>query len=601
MATNRRRAYTLAGLGAQAAGFRSIGYGLRAYGMLGSGGGGAAAGDAASTGLTSLGLSATGVGVALAGLIVTAKLVEVGFNAVAKTASDVVGAIAQIGGARGLQGMIVESATSERMAADIAANSADRAEAKDVLSVLKNISNNTEFSKEDIGTMARSFLGKRGSFGEFKELGDFTANLASVGTLTPQQAGAIVGQLRVQFPEMSMEDTKEAAMSLWSGGKKGAVELKDTESITQVLGFARAVSRDLLAGLNLEMGMTQLAQRFTGGQSSAQAVTGVRRVQEQMLLPSSEHKAAQMRGFFGQDYLAHDEMGRAVLRDAPRDMAKLAYGAFSGQKSLEGVFETRGLKAIRGWVEGDVAQKFAGKSEKERVDILEETFRKMEESGSHLEEFNGALHVVQDTAEYQLKHSFNELANELEDAFLPIVKNDLVPAIKNLSQYLISHKEDFGEVLKSMIVGSKDVVAALRPLATIVIDVAKVFAKIFQIFGWLVGVSIPAKDLEKLMNLDFSKINAQNQKAVDNMFMFNVVEDAKQHPWNAVETNDKDKTYKNLPGQSPSPGGAATTDMARVLEGVRKNIEESNRHLNDINRKTIPARPQPPSASPHGK
>jgi len=432
------------GFAAQAAGFNKPGYLLRM--------------SSAGIGAGTSGTAMLGASAALGGIAIASKLVEIGLESLASvvksTAGAFVGAITEIGGARNLQEMIVESATNERMAASIAAHSATPVSTAEISTLLKSIS--SEFNQQELGKMIISFLSKRGDIGEAKELAPFMANLASVmsigGQGDPALAGRILGQLRVQFPELSVAQTKKMTANLWAQGKSGAVNLENTESISKALGFARAVSPNVLKGANLEMGMVQAAQRYTGGQSAAQAVTGVKRIQEQLLNPGNDVKAEKMKAFFGQDYLAHDEEGRVVFRNAANTMAKLAIGAFEGDPRMRGMLESRGMQAVHGFVEGELSAQFKGKSESEKLSITEEYFRKMQESGDSLGELDKAISTVKETAEYQLKEAFNDLTKEMADELLPIIKNDLIPAVKLFTKMMIANKDKVGTALEDFVV-----------------------------------------------------------------------------------------------------------------------------------------------------
>jgi hypothetical protein len=552
-----------------------------------------------------LGAAMTGVGAGLVALLVTVKLVSAAFDAVGKTAMEFVGAIAQIGGAKGLQSMIVESATSERLSANIAANAADKVSQKTVEDVLQKISSSSEFTKEEASTMARSFLGKRGSFSEFEQLQDFIPNLASVATLSPEQAGSVVGQLRVQFPELSIDKTKEAAMSLWSAGKAGAVELKDTQSITQALGFARAVSPNVLAGLNLEMGMVQLAQRYTGGQSAAEAVTGVRRLQEQLLSDPTSRKGRAIQSILGADYLTHDESGRAVLRNAPESMARVALGAFEDKPGYSQAFEARSMKAIRGFVAGDVADQFVGKSEQEKVDILTNVFRKMEETGSHLEEFNGALTVVKDTAEYQLKQAFNQLANELESEIIKVLPQ-LTAAAKGFVHWMVENKDLMGAAMKDFISAIIKAGEILPALGTIILYVVQVMAQAMKVLADINDITFGDSKMfdrsviDSVLNYDPAeekkKADAQAQAILTGVKVGNVAVTTLHRP----EAAEGPSTYQNLPGAHKDAHPTSDAQHAKDLIAQMDKYWSANspiaKKLDTVIQNTQ-VRPQPPSTT----
>src|ERR1019366_9155728 len=150
------------------------------------------------------------------------------------------------------------------------------------LNLINNLAKNSEHKPEEIAAGIRAYEGKTGS-ANFGGMGAFAANLSSVAGMSMSEVGTMLGGLKAQFG-MSNEGTQKAALSLWHQGKAGTVELKDTQSISEALGFSRSAGKgDVLHGIGLEMGAVQLAQKGLGGTNANEAVTGVRRLEEYML------------------------------------------------------------------------------------------------------------------------------------------------------------------------------------------------------------------------------------------------------------------------------------------------------------------------------
>jgi hypothetical protein len=400
---------------AQTAGFYRTGHLLRAAGELGVG--------------TEMSL---GGAAAFGGLAVAGVLVEKAFAGVAGAAThlatSLIGAVSQIGGARNLQETIVEGVSTERLAAQIAANVTDNVSTKEVLNLINKTSANGEFTPGQIGAGFSAFKARTGTFGPLKELAPFMANLASVSGLTAEESGGILGQIMTQFPGLKSNEVKQVAMNMWGLGRSGAVELRNAQDITQALGFAGKSGMGVTKGINFEMGMVQLAQRFTGGQSADQAVTGVRRLQEELLLSPGSSKYGGLQGILGGNFLTHDKSGQLVFSDEIKTMSKLALSSYEGKLPSK-LIEERGQKALMGITSSLSSQFTPGMSEADKQKIIEDTFTKMADGSMAIDEFDGKLKDISETTEYQAKKAFNNLAIELETEVMPVFKDKVMPAV----------------------------------------------------------------------------------------------------------------------------------------------------------------------------
>lgn len=440
-----RRGFGLTGAGhiAQVSGFYRTGHLLRAGNQLGIG----ANAEGASGSIAELGVAAAGVAVALGAVVVAAKLIEVGFGAISKSATELVGAIAQIGGARGLQGMLVEAAESEAMASRIAANLATGVTTKMVLDVVQGISKNTEWNPGQAGDIFRGFASKRGGmigFEEFKEMGPFIADLASVmkDFMKPGDVGQLIGQIRVATADLSTQETMQITKNLWGLGRAGVLELSQSGSVMQALQFARNIDPSLTKGMNLEFGMMQLAQGSIGGETGAKAATYVRRLQEQLLEPVNLKRNAAIQRFLGPDAFRVNDMGEKVFTDFPKALAQLAVAELSG-KLPQGILEGRsriGLRDIGVGLEREGVIK-EGMTKGQREEAAEIYFRKIENTTMSLEEFKKATDEVKEALSYQLSKAFNEMSIELEIALLPVLK-EMVPVVDAFSKTITAKKDD---------------------------------------------------------------------------------------------------------------------------------------------------------------
>lgn len=623
------RAGSSFGLGSQVRGGKGgfslggIGIGVTGAGestALAASAGGA---EVALTGLTAVLPEAA---LALGGLVIASKAVELGFNAVSSTAQSVLGAITQIGGARNLQEMLVEGASSERIAASIAINSTDKMSTRQVLEFMKNLSGETEFAPGEIGGMMRGFVSKTGSAREAMELGQFTTDLATVekGRMTPEQAGALMGQLRVQFPDFTIDQTKQAARNLFGLGRAGAVELADAQDITQALGFARKIAPgNALKGLNFEMGLVQMAQRFTGGQSADQAVTGIRRLQEEILGSPGSKKFWELQNIMGPNFLTHTDTGELVFKNAPHSLAQLAIASMEG-KVPSRVIEERGQKALMGITSGIGLT--PGMTEAQKVKVLEDTFKKLEDAGMTIDEFDGAVKQAKDTVDYKFHQAFNKISVELEGVFLPVLE-ELEPVLKDLATKIVEHKTEIGDAFRSFVTGMimvaeiiPDVVDGLKGLIKWVLSfipnagekITSIKEGISNLEGGIANVS-PGGKLDFLPESVKQDIITENKRVIEeqkkDLKLWESIKKMQDKDW---EQSQKDAAAKadELLGRKPgasdswddkgSKSSAGQGDPGGHLQTIKTEAEKQTSLLKSINNKMGTTVVVAPGRSPDG-
>lgn len=395
------------------------------------------------------GLMSEGINPGLIALNVGAGLLKTAFSelydATKQTVSAFIGAVAEIGGARGLQQMLVESSNTERTAANLANNSLSGWTTKESMAMINRLSGNSEFNPNEIGQMARGFVGKTGDLAGFNRLGSFATDIASVSGMGADETGRFLGQIKTEFPGLDDAKLKQAAMNMWGLGRSGSVELKDAADISRALGFAtKAGNGDITKGLNFEMGITQLAQKFTGGLSSAQAVTSVKSVQEQLL----QNKSGKFSGVFGDYITTNKQTGEAEFKDAAHLMAKAALLAF--EHPDRSPFDKRSNAALYG-IASAGQKEFTG-DPKHDIAVLEKLMKGFENGEVTINEFTGAVERVKDTVDYQLKKAFNDVSTSLQGTMLN--------AVKTFSSVLIDNKDALISSIKAII----DMFTALIPV-----------------------------------------------------------------------------------------------------------------------------------------
>lgn len=483
---------------------RGSGSAMRMFSSFGGGeGGGAGAAEVGGLAEASAaaGPAIAGVVVALGALEVGVKALEIGFKGLMSVTNDVIGAVTKLGGARGLEGMLVEAGQSESMAARIAANVSDAFTKSQVLNTIQKLSSSSEFTPEEVGELARGFIAKTGKFGDFEKMGSFVTDMASLmkDFMSTQQVGMLAGQVRALTSNLPVEDTMQIIRNLWGIGRSGAVELGQAGTASQVLSFAKLIDPNIMKGMNLEFGMIQQAQVFKGSETAAQAVTSVRRLQEQLLDPANLKRQQGLQSFLG-SYLTTDAQGQRVFSDFPAALSKLVLAEFEG-KLPQGLIENRsrlGLMALSQGIgrEGII---HTGMTEKQKLDAIELFYRKIENSTISVDEYNRATQEVKNTIEYQLKQTFNSMSTQLEISMLPALKQ-MVPVVKIFADELTQNKDNISEWAIDVVAWMKalgEAIPKLLPVfGTLVTAVAEIAEKIVK-FGILIPQN--AADLADLV------------------------------------------------------------------------------------------------------
>ena len=553
---------SISGLGhlAQAAGFYRTGHIIRGIGA------GISVGSEMGAG------TMIAAGAALGGIVIAAKLVEVAFGAVKDTAMSFVSAISQIGGARNLQEMIVEGASTERKAAQIAANAADKISTKEVLNIVNNLSKNSEFKPEDVAGGMRAFVGKTGEAGLFGQIGSFATELSTVSGMSMQETGGLLGQLRAQF-NLGPDQIKQAAASLWMQGRAGTVELKDAQSISQALGFSRMAGKgDIMKGMSSEMGAVQLAQKGLGGTSADEAVTAIRRFQEDL---TSKNAWKIQNQIGGGPMTGTDASGNRVFTNFQETLARSAL-TYLKKGTINGM-EERAMRVPRGIAEfAAQTEEFKGaKSDKDKLKVIEDVIEKYSEQKVVLDELDGAFKDIKETVDYQLKQSFNQLSIELESLLLPVLKV-LVPMIKQFADAITDNKPQIEAALKSLLDGVID----LTP------KVVLLMIALGQLISWILSFVPSVEDQEKALETHIAQLKEgidkdkfvdpndpakkemeDEQKQLDRLKMIERMQKQAKEMFNPpVRTDDHPTPPLDMHDKLDQPGGGGRFDAKHQIE-----------------------------------
>ena len=387
--------------------------------------------------------------VALAGVAVAAKLVEAGFQAIQYTATELLGAVAKIGGAKGLQEMFVESVSNDKLI-NQARNSVDDSEAlskRQMNDIANRISENASagaFSKSDIlkgykeiGTLT----GQQGSISE-STMG-FLGKYALVGNMDYAKSAGIFGKIKASNPNMTDEDIQNSMLAAHAVGKKGSFspdEIPDANKLMQLQGK--------LAGND---GAAKLATLFTIG-TLTKTATGsldISGTQTNSWLKGA-YKAAE----HGDKTFKFNQAGQltnindAMIAMVNNPMDHISKYARAG-KGLDFITNLRQGVSLRAGVSADDTSKEASEA---RAKVI----REFEKLGMTQEQFEEEVQRSI-TPQEQMQAAFHKMTNGLEEEFLPVMKL-MVPVVQSFAAMMLNKKDELGNWFISMVGWIQEVV-----------------------------------------------------------------------------------------------------------------------------------------------
>ena len=209
--------------GAFFAGQSNMGRGLRVGAELAEG----------TEGIAAMAAVALPAAIALGGLMVATKLVEVGFGALQKTSMELVGAIAEIGGAKGIQQMFVESVSNEKLArqAAFAVAPGQRLSSNELMSRSGALAEDIQagaFSREDYLKAYKKIGIETGTqAGVSHDMMSFLGRLALVGGTDLSETSSVYSKIVKQNRNLSPNEIKAMLITGHAIGQTGSFNIEE--------------------------------------------------------------------------------------------------------------------------------------------------------------------------------------------------------------------------------------------------------------------------------------------------------------------------------------------------------------------------------------
>lgn len=377
---------------------------------------------------------------------IAGKAVELGFQAVSKSAMELVGAIAQLGGAKGLQEMMIESVTIEKdiTRARFAVGPEERSTSKELHDLIYSLSERAELgafssaewiqSIEKIGAMAsvqtsisRQTLELLGKFG-----------LISGAGVVP--FANVYGTLKAQNPQMSEEQLRGLMLSGFKIGQETTFELSEMPTALKAI---------------------RQAYKLSGGPGEPTA----QNIRESLVLGSlvSPYAGGLIKG--GTEYQSFIQQGRLATQNQQTN--KLLFDK-AGQLTnlpevLDWVMSTNTMNLPKNMMAREsgnfitnlrhAASQRAGVADEdfsqEATSKRREAIKSLVDLTTSEEELNKMVEESL-TPQEQFRAALNKVSNNLEATLLPVLKQ-MEPVIQNFADTIVANKDKIGSFFLDLV------------------------------------------------------------------------------------------------------------------------------------------------------
>lgn len=565
---------------AQSLGFYRTGHLLRAFQQMGvgtqitRGGGGSvggavlggaeegiaggAAGLGAEAGIAGAGVALApetlGLSLAIAAVIAGGKLVEMAFTGVVSAAKDLassfLGAVAQIGGAKGLQEMTVEAAELQRRTgiARLTVAPGERMTGDEIDNLAGQLS-----TQADLGGFGRdkwvaainemgTVTGKQKSFD--KQSWEFIGRMANIGGVDPSEVAKVYGTLSYANPTLGNNDVQQLLLSGIGIGRELTFNVGELPQAGRVLQSGFKIGGDRQKALRTSMALAGLMKPFAPSGTLSEAGT-----MEEALL-----RELTRAGVAGEGPVQVNRTGQIMNINKSLGWA-LSTPLSQLPKGLQARESGEALTALK--------QKF-GITDK---DTPQQIQKKIDDALAHFDGLALSMEQFKSEADgatgasQKIKARFNELTNDMEGRLLKLLESDAFQkAFNNIIDFLTANAPTLEAALEDMI-GAFN---ALAPL------VWKFTEAIFDLLSLLTH--------NEVFEIMFPELTKQVRDLADSFASAKNQHELREHFANAVYPADF---------IGPLPPGARkaepeTVSVPIVKREAEQKLDTSNTHLEHI-------------------
>jgi hypothetical protein len=432
---------------------------------------GAASGAAGLAAMGEAGIFIAGVLIALAPLIVTAKLVEIGFESVSAQAkllaTSFIGAIAQIGGAKNLQETLVHAAESEKVTKTLrmAVLPEERASEKELGDMTAKLAANPKLGAFDSNEWKKAIdilgvgTGEQKSFLKDPSTLEFIGNMAHLRNMPLDQMANLYGEIKQQNPTFSHGDVQQTLLRGTALGRKTSFDITDIPQAKTLMTQSVRLSGDRGENIQQLLGIGAILKPYAEGGMLGAGI-------ETQAILGQAYKSHRQGNDFGFKY---DKAGRVTNLRQGLAFSVAHHNDLGAPKTEDEIKANKALmhlSAAAGVTEKDTTQQ-----QYDKVMKLLEANDGLTMSMKQLSDESTETISTQD----RLKAEFNKITDQMGTALLPVLK-ELVPYVETFGKTLIENKELITEAIKLMI-------SAMIELVPITIMVGGAIARLGIVFG----------------------------------------------------------------------------------------------------------------------
>lgn len=415
------------------------------------------------------------VTVGLIGFKGALSLLEAGFSVIAKSATELAGAIAQLGGARGLQQMLTESVTNQGLANQtrFAVTGDQRLSNKELMDLTAKLSEDTS-----AGAYSRSEW-----LSSIKQIGIITGNqksldqetltiLGQVATVTGSDLlsqAKLFGSIQAAHPTLGNQGTTNAILAGMAIGQTGSFNIAEIPEAGKLMQLtSRLGGMEEIDKLKTLFSIGTIMKPVTGDLETSGVQ--LRALMEQARKSHSSVFHFNDAGEITNINEAMNQLANTRQQDINPALLQGRSGSFIGGY--------RHAVSMKAGVEDD---DFSPRAKEERNKVIEQ----FEKLGMSTEELN-RMYEESLTPQQRFMASFNRIADNLEVEFLQSLQ-DAEPAIEQFASMIIGQSGTIGGVFDELIIDFANVVAIMPNIIDIISDFGSIIGTFVKVFETLHG------------------------------------------------------------------------------------------------------------------
>ena len=368
-------------------------------------------------------------------------IAAVGFEVLTKSATELVGAMAQLGGAKGIQAMMVESVTNQSLMNQtrFSVSGEERSTSKELMDLTAKLSENSETGAFDRKEWLQTIREIGITTGHQKSLDEGTlgtlGKFAVVTGSSVEEQGQIFARLQAQNKNMNEDQIIQMMLNLHAVGQKGSFSEAELAKSPNLLGLRGMFSGDANTTMNM---LGTVGSAFKGsGAATDENEAGTMFSSILNAAMRSKNPMWHRSGVTGQ-------FGDPA--DILKDLVNTDQNTLQGELSKNGLGGSVLQKAVRGSVylreqisqSAGVANDESPEAKSGRAKFIDD----MINMHYTMKELNAEFDQTRGPQE-RFRAAFNRIADHLEGKFLGTLER-MQPKLDAFAQVIINHESDIG-------------------------------------------------------------------------------------------------------------------------------------------------------------